>query len=432
MQPLLMLVSVASCPPTMHVQDTEQLLDELIEQTDALEGFTATYGITIGGESAGQLVMAYEAPGHARIEWDTSEFGGHMTLVTDGEEMCATSTGDEIGSYHARFEVPEFDPDLLDVLDARFPPRSKRTEGTIEPGPQFVCHVRFDEAADEHSFDLSLTTTRGDRRAVLRWLFDLRSQAEHAERTDDELVFTEEHFGWRLDLESGFLHEMWFEKDGRRHSFVRDSLELTAPDGEATFRFPEREPGVEDRSAEMEAVSAAVIARTQRWACLRRIDVRLEESGWDAELEADARDVLTALHGPQLDELARAQLDGLSVWLDKYVEWLDEHLARGRGADELREHAAEQWASLEARHAEMASEYVAKFPGAEPDAETSDAFEDVLGFEAEVFTALHAERVIESMRSAFDRRVADVLDAEGAQGEAAPDRRPGRALPWIR
>jgi hypothetical protein len=403
----LLLVSVAA------PQDIASELDDLISATNALEGFSARYAIRVDGESAGTLSMHYEAPDRARLEWDSEALGGRMLVISEGVELCLSSSGTKGEAIYARFELPAFRDTLVDVLEERFP-STKGDEGSrLGPGPEFQWRTRYDEVADEHSFDLALNATRDNRSAVAQWLRALRVQSDDIERTETELVIAQSEFGWRIQRDTGFPSRVWFERQDKRASFELEALVLEAPDDAELFGFFERDADATDQSEQMERMFAGLAARQARWTCLGRIDRALEAGDveWDAGTRKATREVLVALHGPNLAELGRAQVENFGDSLTEYEAWLSDRKREGWSVEELRTHAQGQWTGIAARHDELLTERLARFPDDESPEERGGNFEDLLTFEREVYAELFGERVTGALHRAFDERVEGVLQA---------------------
>lgn len=314
-------------------RDVDELLDELIEQTNQLESFRATY-VNGGGETVFELF--YEAPDRARIrltlgeedevvEWFLVE---GVLCMRQGDEQVRGDVGPSMTAYNP----------LREALQETFP-----VMPPLEPIEVFPVGIQLWIGPDAETGKARMQTSVNMRRGInpCAWLQSLKDSPESPWIEGDEILCTPaDDIRVRASVSSGFLTLLEYEDlEGKARVLRLENLELDGELPADTFELPDptvtnTEEAFTDRQWKDQAFHQA---RAMTYNTIAR---SLEEEEGDAD-DSDLVSVFELLYEIYLEEYPEV-LEGYLSQVERLGDWLVEQDASEKSAEDLRGMAGTQ------------------------------------------------------------------------------------------
>jgi hypothetical protein len=400
-------------------QDQGGLLDAMIERSNGLKSFVATYRLLLRTKEAeprdveGSLRLVYRAPEALAVEIVVGE-DGSRSVVANGRmsmevrkagevvQRGETDRGVSIWPAHARIEraFHEEFPDLGDVAGMA----GVFLQFSVEPGTATV----------RPEFNLQAGFGRGNR-PLLGWLVAAtRSKVELAPEGD--VVVWEPFDGARISMrkDTGFIEKVVVTYLGETKT--RLELEDLAVDGDVAdeaFSSPEVDPSAKDISEAMgRSLENGRFMAVQ--ALVHRNIRESVEAGtleWTSDARAHARKVFQVLHEELAPFVAEASARAADAFVDEFCRWYQ--VAKRSGPEGEVEEKRTDW---EARFRKGLDDAVAPYldralPETEDPSATAVARE-LRALEREAAEAAFRKSVVEPALERFGRQVELALRGE--------------------
>lgn len=413
--PILALLLVQHPPlqeqgPAAAPEDPRAVLEELIERSNALRSFRATYVLEQPGEPGGTIELAYLAPDRMRIDV-REDAEASMRLVLSGSELCMAEVKPGESPQHGRVDLRSVGPErtaALAALEWSFPsPRRDR----LGAGPELLLHWHLDEETDKVDFSASIGWAPR-RSSVLGWFEHIEEEGALAV-DGTHLVQVHPRYRARFSRETSFLEELRGERsDGKTFTVRLESLELDPELTAEAFAFPERPDGARDLSEQMLQVQLDSVALPiVRRKLLGRID-RMLHAGhirWSTSVTNELERALRVLHEPTIEEHGAKWSRSSSSEVEEFCEWIDRSRGAGVPLATLRPEVEARRALFEERLAASLAAWNALLDRELPEGESSD-WSQLLALEGRLVEQLHAQHVTDPTLERFDRATAEALD----------------------
>ncbi len=242
---LLLLATLLNVQESETERSISDEIAELIEKTNALSSFHASYQFeireSVDETQFGSIEFAYEAPDRGRIKFSSPE--GVMDLWSFGSRMTMHYPGEDGKESWKTAAIPAsaFEPlepsEAERVLDERFPP-SAPSESELEPGVSFV--LQWPGMEDSKREGLNANVMYKNRRArLLDWFGYLQDHTSAIQVNGEQLVLgVEDSLCW-ISRESGFIERLEIPETPESKSMVLtlEALRLDEPVAEL-FKLP--------------------------------------------------------------------------------------------------------------------------------------------------------------------------------------------------
>jgi hypothetical protein len=321
--------------------------------------------------------------------------GGFEWWFVQGRSVFHGHSGEE---RWTRFQSPTPGPTFA-ALEALLPSRPAL------PGPGIVLDLRGAGVLPPSGTSLLLDWRPEGRAAVFAWLYALeRLDPARIERRAGELEARER--GWRIDRASGLPKSI--ELLGHAPPFRLDlaSVELDVPLAAALFQWPpEGDAAVPDEDESARVYQERYGPLPVRRGAYARLEeaLRLRRLAWDARSRAAWKELMTKLHGEELEAYRAGWEADLLAYVEELMKWLRRFplARRAEAAEQAREKLVEAALSY-------LDPYLEQWP--EPDGAPSPQRDELLALERAAVSALVAERAKEPALAEFEERLDALQD----------------------
>jgi len=332
-------------------QDSAKLVDGMIERSNALKSFVATY--TVHGRSKegaheeyeGSMRLVYRAPESLVVEVATGAIhgrsviaGGRMAVYVEKDGRSQRGVAEEsTASAEANERIGRVFHEQLAAL------------GRVEAPTGLGVFVRFRFKAGTDSerpeFQIEAGTGRGDG-ALLGWLESMK-RSEAKPSSDGKSVVWDAVPGIRVTLQeaTGFIDTVVSTYQGETKTVLElEDLVLDPKIEDAEFRSPEADPKAEDISEGISRTMAIMPLIAMRGAIHNKIRAAVESGAleWTAEDRARLGKVFRALHAELAPLLAAETLLSARTSVDKFSAWYQEAKRAVPESDHARADAVEE------------------------------------------------------------------------------------------
>lgn len=303
-----------------------QDIDELIERTNHLESFRATYLMHSSDGEETRVYWTYLADGQARVRMEQDDQLSDVVWFDDGVMTVAVKdkpgkqrmVGADVGAMILEYSS------MQDALDRHFP-----MTDPVPYEPQLEFQLNLDAESNRTDFSISLSDRR---RAMCNWLA-LRRGDEPIEQDDPLLlVFDDGTARYEISATSGFIEKGFIGAgDERRLAMELLELELDVDLPAKEFDAPKWTFQSEQEELGFRGMVSAQLMDSTRTTLYRRLRI-LDEDGeldWDDEGPDGLAEVLHELFVAAIVAPNEAYFGELETQLEEMAEqvgiWADEH-----------------------------------------------------------------------------------------------------------
>jgi hypothetical protein len=315
-------------------QDSQALVHALIERTNGLESFVASYRVRGRSQDAerreeeGTLRLVYQAPDQLMVDFEVGEYGLH-TVIADGM-FCLDNRKDGRSVQRGAAEiVSAFSEAHVRIAGTFHQQLPSLVEIAGTKGAEVFVQVSWKPGNDSErpQFSIQAGPGRGEG-ALLSWLDQLMRSSVPPSVEDSSLVWNADE-GIRVTIgkNSGFLEELVITYKGESRTVLElIQLSVDGPVEDAEFQFPAIDSSVEDISNSL-AVSITVGQVTGlRSLIYRRIrdGVASGSLEWTSDLRIRSGEVFRCLHEEAAPLVSSAGTLRAGKSIDEFCLWYQE------------------------------------------------------------------------------------------------------------
>ena len=381
-------------------QDVQAALAELRRHSAELGPFRARYQVE-GTEDDKTIDFEYLPQG--RLHCVMTSPSGAMASWVDGSRVCGLMEGDG-QTYWASFdaaEPPVAMPQWHTLLDERFP--SARSDQSYRPW--ITCLWDLNQETDRVEFTLGVgSLPPGEDDALLGWLRVLEHDSSSLRVNEDSVVQEHPRYRATVSRKTGFLESLdMLSAEGKKASLRLVSLELDLEVLPA-FEPVERPDGAQDISTEFARSLIALVTHDARGTALKRVDRLIAERAidWTSARREDWREVLRAIHAPEVQATAESYLPQLDEWTASLFDGFAQRAGAGAPRESLRAEIESSRVKLSEVTAEGLEKLAAEWTPAPAQPGESEVWDELLELEARVLDELLEEHVVKPALAEFD------------------------------
>ncbi len=411
---LLVQEGMREDPRDAHAaEDPRAVLEALIERTNALGSFRATYKIEEPGREEATVLFLYSAPHRLRMDKSGPGAGEQMRMVAVDGRLCTVGSTATEELIYALADMRPLDPSELPafrVLDRLFPEIHGHHLG---PGPAVEFSWKLSSETNKVDLTLSLAWSVHPRHVLLGWLSTLKGQPELLELEDELLMQSHERHRASVSRSSGFLEALdLVAADGAVMTLRLERLEIDPEFDPSLFEIPDRPEGARDQSAQLEQVLSRMLhpSHVRRY-CFLRMDRQLADGSreWNERTREDCQAVLQAVHEAPLLEQAGHYRGEMKKHLDRLCTWIANDRARQVPPEQMREKVREQRLKVEEQLEAIRAQWQSQLALSPLELARSERAWDLRELEQRVVAELLEEKIRRPILDDFDERTEESL-----------------------
>lgn len=415
--------SAAGLRGGLQEADDEDPLDALIDKTNELEAFAATYRL-VGPDKVMTLRLLYSAPLGAVVHLEDDEGSLMHSAALDGTIYAQVrgADGEEFGQAIQMKRVFAAIAPLRGNACREFPGFEESEDDRRDIGEGAFFQLRFN-AAEGETIDGNYTVGYEEHRESLCCWLPWLQDAQPLPCEDESLLRYETDDGLLAELsaDTGFLQRVWRKDIGPDvRSMTLESLDLDPELADEEFDPPEALVGSEGEASDWEQRLTAQMTEIYRASLYVFLDTHLASVA--LEWNEETRNRCTRVFQPYVELVYAASMSvfrerleaSLTEWASRVQAYAEEIRGEEGAAERIRENADKCWESVD-RQLETSRQIIEKLVLPLAEEEWSDFAMKVLELERAVQRSLFDELAGDPLRAHHEQLVEDILESlEGA------------------
>jgi hypothetical protein len=316
-------------------EDVAAVLEELNQRSATIGAFKARYE-TKGGESDDKTIEFEYLPQDRLHLVVSSPSGRVLESWVDGARIWfigASEQGEMWGELDWAEPGVEL-PDWHELLEERFPLKGE----WAAYHPMMLLTWSLNEETDKVDFQCSVGCERGPGAVLLGWLRALERDTSLLSLTEDAIVQDHPRFRATVSRRTGFLEELaMVSAEGKTATVRLVALELDTGLEASDFLPPARPDSAQDVSVQMMQALLSKELSEPRRTSFRRVVGLLDrrEIEWTTSTQDGLKEVLRAVHEPQILKLADSYGAKVRVQFAEFFEGLRGRVSKGEARSAL-------------------------------------------------------------------------------------------------
>ncbi len=399
--------------------DAEDPLDALIDKTNELEAFAATYRL-VGPDKEMTLRLLYSATLGAVVHMEDDEGSMMHSAALDGTIYAQVrgEDGEPFGQAIQMKRVIAAIAPLRENECREFPGFEESEDDRRNIGEGAFFQLRF-SAAENETINGNYTVGYEEHREFLCYWLPWLQEAQPLPGEDESLLRYETDDGLLAELsaETGFLQRVWRKDIGPDvRAMILESLDLDPELADDEFDPPEALIGSAGEVSDWEQRLTAQMIEGYRASLYAFLDTHLASG--ELEWNEDTRDRCTRVFQPYVELVYAESMavfrEALEANLTEWASRLQAHAEEIRGeegaAERIRENANDCWEAVE-QQLEASRQIIEKLELPLAEEEWSDLATMVLELERAVQRSLFDELAGDPIRAHHGKLVEEILES---------------------